>query len=54
VAEVAERVARSDHPLLVVDQEDLPLLPSETRGMIEEVGRSGRYLVFAPKDREGR
>ena len=54
VAEVAERVARPDHLLLVVDQEDLPLLPPETRGMIEEVGHSGRYRVFAPKEREGR
>ncbi|MBZ5638945.1 MAG: glycosyltransferase family 39 protein [Acidobacteriia bacterium] len=48
-AEVAERVARPDRPLLVVDRVDLPLLPPEAWERIVEVGQSGRYRVFAPR-----
>ncbi len=52
VAEVAERMTRADRPLLVVDQVDLKLLPKDTRDTLEEIGRSGRYLVFGSKARK--
>jgi 4-amino-4-deoxy-L-arabinose transferase-like glycosyltransferase len=53
-AEVADRVLRPDRPLLVVDQVDLPLLPPEARERMDEVGRSGRYRVYAPRAPAGR
>jgi hypothetical protein len=48
-AEVADRVLRPDRPLVVVDRVDLRLLPPEALERLEEVGRSGRYRVYAPR-----
>lgn len=46
---VAERASRSDRPVLVIDQVDLPRLPAGALTIIEEVGRAGRYRVFVPR-----
>jgi 4-amino-4-deoxy-L-arabinose transferase-like glycosyltransferase len=52
--EVADRVSLPDRPLVIVDRVDLHLLPPEARERLEEVGRSGRYTVYAPREPERR
>jgi hypothetical protein len=40
-SKLADRLARGDDPLIVIDESDWPALPKETRARLREIARSG-------------
>src|SRR5262249_39974840 len=45
-AQLAERLAKGDDPLVVINDVDWPSLPPEVRDGLREIGRSGKLKVM--------
>jgi hypothetical protein len=47
---LADRLARGDSPLVVLDDVDRDRLPDEVRSQLRELAHSGKLRVFEPAD----